>query len=1360
MASLHKLEAFGDAAELAELCIETSQSLKRSLRDVRVGGPTGVAAASSSLAMARSLVSLSKTAADILTDAKSRWMLSPGASPPAGQKPKKPKPGAMMTVNNQGGAAAAPGGLKKKLANNNNQSASNGRKKPTTTTTHSRGSIGGRRAAASPTPLGSLAPSSPGGNPAVDVSWHATEVTTDQPAQRSVGTSSDDDIVPRAHLPSGPAPVVGGKTKTRRPQEGGGVERTPWERQMAKFKARQAQLKEHERRSRRAARKAFKEKRGVRLHRCAYSYATETLMVKRAGSNADPIPVIHHRAVNAAPERAAEEIIQLLLAVQDKLKMGVPIASLVNATNGEELDFEAYSNPSSCAPPAVVVHGPKGKTSATPRVFPPGAVYVALTAAEIASRRVQVSEGSFGGSPSSRSMRFGDENDPKSELAALPWMGLGSDTLVPEQAAAVERLARARPHHSRLVVHVTRAGAKNERTVGPAVPVMLPSSVSTLGEVRSRVSEALRAHEVAFTPAVALYHAESFKEVDNVTELADGDRLIVRCANDLAPGMGNNARAARRQRKMAKKMAAPVKGKVDSFKVAVVHRSDPDGPAASMRLPGAKALVHLTYDDICRRVRIAAGLPTDASVCGLFRGDGSKLTSPVDIKPGMRLLYVTKSPGSVERGGSARPISANAAARTEAKTTTLAKTMRVSSAIAPPPRPSSVPDERNVVPPTEEMPSGLGDGEDGSLVQRAVLKKVEPAAAPGMRSGSAAAPSWAKESAGSKAVNFTPTTVYSAGSTTFSLSSEPPGKRTAILSQTITTVPVTTAEPHRPPIITRSPAKSPTRSTLTTSTSPSPKKVTLAAAALAATGHSRRGGQFPATLSPPPATATLPSPLASPIRAAGRPTNLFPAQQDGGAGAERGHSPLPSPSRPLRAPSSPVRLPVVEPAAAAVPAQRNPSPLPSPARHPPRASSSSTSSRPDEVDEEEDIVGAPGDELPAASTHGISPGRMRPPRRAVSPVGGPDVPFASRSVRGAMEVGDGAPSAKLGPLEPLPKGLSPAASPARGRPSPVRGLMPGWSPPASPTRSLPPKSPPAPHAASPGAVSMISPTIPPLDTAFVAKAAQEGVAAGGQDQQDEALPAPRAMAMSVMDLMRSQQAGDATGPGSLTEEDESATDEDDDDLDQAPRASVTLYDDGSATDNDGELELPREPIGRDDEAESATDDDSNVDAKKAPTMQMSRDDEAETATDDDSVAQATMQMWRNDEVESATDEDSHFDVVPPPMQMGRAYEAESESATDDGSHLDVGSLGMPLGRNELGPASATEDEDELEMGAPVLSAGPSSVTENEDGGSMPQELDESLGTQSDLEEEIDEIPEDFDDDFETDEDDIDAPELP
>jgi hypothetical protein len=55
-------------------------------------------------------------------------------------------------------------------------------------------------------------------------------------------------------------------------------------------------------------------------------------------------------------------------------------------------------------------------------------VYIALTAAEIAARRNQLAETSFNGHE-----RFGDENENSNagaELAALPWMGLGSDTLV------------------------------------------------------------------------------------------------------------------------------------------------------------------------------------------------------------------------------------------------------------------------------------------------------------------------------------------------------------------------------------------------------------------------------------------------------------------------------------------------------------------------------------------------------------------------------------------------------------------------------------------------------------------------------------------------------------------------------------------------------------------------------------------------------------------------------------------------------------------------------------------------------------------------------------------------------------------
>jgi len=43
--------------------VDTAAGLKQSLRDVRLGGPTGTNAATSSLAMARSLASLAKTAA-------------------------------------------------------------------------------------------------------------------------------------------------------------------------------------------------------------------------------------------------------------------------------------------------------------------------------------------------------------------------------------------------------------------------------------------------------------------------------------------------------------------------------------------------------------------------------------------------------------------------------------------------------------------------------------------------------------------------------------------------------------------------------------------------------------------------------------------------------------------------------------------------------------------------------------------------------------------------------------------------------------------------------------------------------------------------------------------------------------------------------------------------------------------------------------------------------------------------------------------------------------------------------------------------------------------------------------------------
>ena len=67
-------------------------------------------------------------------------------------------------------------------------------------------------------------------------------------------------------------------------------------------------------------------------------------MVKRAGIG-NPVCVVHRRLDDASPEKAVEEIIELLRAVQTKLGMGAPVASLVNAKDGCELSFAQYAEP-------------------------------------------------------------------------------------------------------------------------------------------------------------------------------------------------------------------------------------------------------------------------------------------------------------------------------------------------------------------------------------------------------------------------------------------------------------------------------------------------------------------------------------------------------------------------------------------------------------------------------------------------------------------------------------------------------------------------------------------------------------------------------------------------------------------------------------------------------------------------------------------------------------------------------------------------------------------------------------------------------------------------------------------------------
>jgi len=107
-----------------------------------------------------------------------------------------------------------------------------------------------------------------------------------------------------------------------------------------------------------------------RLERSTASTAavSETLMVRRAGIGR-PSCLIHRRRVGVSPDQSALEVMDLLKAVQIKLAMGAPVASLVDVATGAELSFAAYAE-------------------AKDRAFPTGTTYMALTAAEMRTARV------------------------------------------------------------------------------------------------------------------------------------------------------------------------------------------------------------------------------------------------------------------------------------------------------------------------------------------------------------------------------------------------------------------------------------------------------------------------------------------------------------------------------------------------------------------------------------------------------------------------------------------------------------------------------------------------------------------------------------------------------------------------------------------------------------------------------------------------------------------------------------------------------------------------------------------------------------------------------------------------------------
>jgi hypothetical protein len=124
------------------------------------------------------------------------------------------------------------------------------------------------------------------------------------------------------------------------------------------------------------------------------------------------------------------------------------------------------------------------------------------------------------------------------------------------------------------------------------------------------------------------------------TTLKTGDLVFARCVGDLAPGMARNISAARRQARAMHALTEPITHKTDALvEVDVAPLDDPTGESFAMRLPELSKLRHLTFEDVCRRVRIAAALPSETRVRALFKFNGEKLASPSDIRPGMRLLY-------------------------------------------------------------------------------------------------------------------------------------------------------------------------------------------------------------------------------------------------------------------------------------------------------------------------------------------------------------------------------------------------------------------------------------------------------------------------------------------------------------------------------------------------------------------------------------------------------------------------------------------------------------------------------------------------------------------------------------------------
>ena len=564
-----RLDGLGDAVELADLLVETAQTMRQSLRDVRLGGPAGVAAASEACIAASALAKLSKTANEVMRAHRERWHTT-GQGPAVGAGTLEASKGTARRPNSARAAptrSSRPRSAAPVVPSRPKTSRAAPAPASPVTVRGESAAMGG--------PLGSLA--SPIA-PAMVAKVAETLVVGSPSPGRGISAKAVG-----AKSPARPGTAGTLQSPTRSPAKA--PTRSPTKARSSAGELRDAPSNAPSNAPRRP-------KSLSRVLSRDNTPCTETLMVRRLGgsvANVKPVPVTHRRTVGAPAVKAAEEVSELLGAVGRKLGVGVPIVALVDVETDEELTFERYMNPSDG------------------RVFPPGKAFIALTQEEVAARRKGVPTSPLKAKPKPK-------KKPKGRQAA-------------QVEPLVERLSK--PNKAAVSFQVTRAGAKDGSS---SVPVTVPVTVDTIGEVLRRVSTALEVRAVAFTPCLALYHQPDpvtlkATEVATPLELVNGGSYLFRCAGDLAPGMVNNT-AALKQKELLRQIAKPKAEKVDSFIVGVAHLADPYGQAVAMRLPGAKALQHLTFDDLCRRVRIAVGLSVETPVRGLFRADGTRLGSP------------------------------------------------------------------------------------------------------------------------------------------------------------------------------------------------------------------------------------------------------------------------------------------------------------------------------------------------------------------------------------------------------------------------------------------------------------------------------------------------------------------------------------------------------------------------------------------------------------------------------------------------------------------------------------------------------------------------------------------------------------